>query len=90
MPLNNDMAMATISKHAQFIRSDFFRVHRTQGRRTRTLANIKDVSSTLNFLLEINSKKTPKKRKNRREREKKKKKSLLCLPQPKRICMLLN
>lgn len=24
MPLNNDMAMATISKHAQFIKSDFF------------------------------------------------------------------
>lgn len=47
MPLNNDMAMATKSKHAQFIRSDFFRVHRTQGRRTRTLANIKDVSSHL-------------------------------------------
>lgn len=45
------MAMATISKHAQFIRSDFFRgwwhwgEHRTQGKRTRTLANIKDVSS---------------------------------------------
>lgn len=50
MPLNNDMAI--ISKHAQFIRSDFFRgqwhwgAHRTQGRRTRTLANIKDVSSS--------------------------------------------